>query len=105
MVPVRSVVGRFPLKVVAVITPETLTPSELIVTPDPITTEVNVGVFDNVMVAPIPDAEAVKLSLIKSISRILFAVPTIDPSSLTVMPFIPPPPPPEVLLVVFFNYH
>ncbi len=26
MVPVRSVVGRFPLKVVAVITPETLTP-------------------------------------------------------------------------------
>ena len=35
----------------------TLIPLELIVTPDPITVEVNVGVSDNVTVAPIPDAD------------------------------------------------
>ncbi len=82
--------------------PVALIPLELIVA-DPIDAESNVGVFNNVMVAPIPDADIVKLSLlIKLISWILFAVPTTDPSSLTVIPLIPsppPPPPPEAVIV------
>ena len=86
---------------VAVIIPVALIPLELIVTPEPTTVEVNVGVSDNVTVAPIPDADAVKLSLTKLISRTLFEVPTTDPSSLTVIPLIPspPPPPPEAVIV------
>ena len=71
-------------------------------TPEPTTAEVNVGVSDNVTVAPTPDAIAVKLLLTKLISRTLFEVPTTDPSSLTVIPLIPSPlptPPPEAVIV------
>ena len=80
---------------VAVTVPTTLTPVELIVTADPTTVEVNDGVSDNVIVAPAPDAVAVKLLLTKLISVILSATPTTDPSSLIVTPVTPPPPPPE----------
>ena len=79
---------------VAVTVPTTLTPVELILTADPTTAEVNDGVSDNVIVASAPDAVAVKLLLTKSISVILFATPTTDPSSLIVTPVTPPPPPP-----------
>ena len=45
-----------------------------------------VGVSVNVIVAPTPDAVAVKLEPTKLISLILLAVPTTDPSSLIVTP-------------------
>ena len=87
-----------PTKEDAVITPvAAMIPVELIVTADPTTEEdavitpvalilVNVGVSVNVIVAPIPDAVAVKLLLTKSISPTLPAEPTTDPSSLIVTP-------------------
>ena len=50
----------------------------------------NDGLSVRVIVAPIPDAEAVKLELTKFKDPTLLAVPTTDPSSLTVIPFIAP---------------
>ena len=67
-------------------TPVALIPDPLIVTADPTTVLVNVGVSLNVIVAPAPDAVAVKLVLTKLISPTLPAVPTTDPSSLIETP-------------------
>jgi hypothetical protein len=49
---------------------------------------VNVGLSVSVIVAPAPDAVAVRFPLTKLILEILFAVPTIEPSSLIVRPVI-----------------
>ena len=48
------------------------------------------GLSVRVIVAPTPDADAVKLELTKFTDPVLFADPTMVPSSLMVIPFIAP---------------
>ena len=51
---------------------------------------VNVGISVRVIVAPIPDAVAVRLPLTKLIEEMEFALPTTEPSSRIVRPVIAP---------------
>jgi hypothetical protein len=51
---------------------------------------VNDGLSVSVIVAPIPEAVAVRFSLTKLILETLFADPTTEPSSLIVIPVIAP---------------